>query len=255
MLIISNNVWNEIAPIIPGKKSKVGRPLSDSRTVLSGIFYIMLTGAQWRQLPDYYGPSSTVHGRFRAWIKTGVFDKILERSIEIATQQLGEPQSFFTDTASVKAPLARFGGKNPTDRAKNGVKKGIVIDWNRIILSVITAAANRHDSKLLVPHIARLKKFLNKPKVMATDSAWDSKALRTALAAENLALFASTNPRGDRFKKIIRPGGRWRIEQILGIQQWYRGVKFCWTKSQDSFLALCQFASSLHNFRLAGIFV
>jgi hypothetical protein len=60
MLIISNNVWNEIAHIIPGKQSKVGRPLSDSRRVLSGVFYIMLTGAQWRQLLDYYGkPLST----------------------------------------------------------------------------------------------------------------------------------------------------------------------------------------------------
>jgi putative transposase len=255
MLIISNNVWNEIAPIIPGKKDKVGRPLSDSRLVLSGVFYIMLTGAQWRQLPDYYGKPSTVHGRFRAWVMSGVFAKILERSIDVAVRQLGEPKSFFTDTASVKAPLARFGGKNPTDRAKNGVKKGLVIDWNRIVLSVISAAANRHDSKLLLPHFPALKRYLRTPKVMATDSAWDSAKLRREAAAENLALFASTNPRGDKLKRIIRPGGRWRIEQVLGIQQWYRGVKFCWTKSQDSFLALCQFASSLHNFRLAGIFV
>ena len=171
MLIISNSVWNEIAPLIPGKKSKIGRPLSDSRMALSGIFYIMLTGAQWRQLPDYYGKPSTVHGRFRTWVTTGVFAKILERSIDVATQRLGYPQSFFTDTASFKAPLARFGGKNPTDRAKNGVKKGLVIDWNRIVLSVITAAANRHDSKLLLPHLPSLKKFLNRPKVMASDSA------------------------------------------------------------------------------------
>jgi len=38
------------------------------------------------------------------------------------------PESFIIDTSSIKAPFARFGGKNPTDRAKNGVKKGIVID-------------------------------------------------------------------------------------------------------------------------------
>ena len=65
MLIISENVWNEIKNIIPEKKSKVGRPQKDPKTVLSGIFYIIVTGAQWHQLPDYYGKPTTVHGRFR----------------------------------------------------------------------------------------------------------------------------------------------------------------------------------------------
>lgn len=48
--------------------------------------------------------------------------------------------------------------------------------------------------------------------------------------------------------------GRWRIEQIFGIQNWFRGIKFCWTKTKKAFLALCQFASLIHNFKLAGIF-
>ena len=158
------------------------------------------------------------------------------KSIDVAVQYLGLPECFFNDTSSAKAPFAKFGGKNPTDRSKNGVKKGIVIDWNRIILSVLIDSANRHDSKLLIPHIENIKKFLDKPKVMATDSAWDVKKLRKELAKVNLALHASTNVRRDKSKRKIRPGGRWKIEQIFGIQQWNRGIKFCWTKTKDSFL-------------------
>lgn len=254
MLIISDNLWNEISTVIPGKKSKVGRPLSDSRMTLSGIFYIMVTGAQWRNLPHYYGPFTTIHGRFRAWVKSGVFDAILSKSIDSAVHHFGSPESFLTDTSSIKAPFAKFGGKNPTDRAKLGVKKGIVIDWNRIILSILIDSANRHDSKLLMPHIEHLKKFLDRPKVISSDSAWDVKKLRTDLAKENLALFSSTNLRRDKTKIKIKPGGRWKIEQIFGIQQWNRGIKFCWTKTKESFLAFCQFASSIHNFKLLGIF-
>ena len=89
---------------------------------------------------------------------------------------------------------------------------------------------------------------------MATDSAWDSSKLRKELVKDNLALHAATNVRRDKTKKKIRPRGRWRIEQIFGIQQWNRGIKFCWTKTKDSFLALCQLVSAIHNFRLAGIF-
>lgn len=80
MLMIPDNIWNEIKTIIPQKKSEVGRSLSDAQTVLSGVFYIMVTGAQWRCLPDYYyGKTTTVYGRVRKWIKEGIFDQILSK--------------------------------------------------------------------------------------------------------------------------------------------------------------------------------
>lgn len=254
MLIIADHLWNEISEFVTFRKSNVGRPPHDARLTLSGIFYVMQTGAQWRNLPDYYGKPSTVHGRLMEWTRSGVFKQILVKSIEVAVQILGCPQSFFADTTSSKAPFAKFGGKSPTDRAKNGIKKGIVIDWNRVILSIMIDPANQHDSKLLEQHIPNLKKFLDSPKVLATDSAWDVKKLYSNLAKENLALFASTNVRRNKSKRKLQPKGRWKIEQIFGIQQWNRGIKFCWTKTKEAFLSLCQLASSIHNFRLAGIF-
>lgn len=253
MLIIPKNLWNEIKIVMPEEKS-TGRPPHDAKMVLSGVFYIMTTGAQWRCLPDYYGKPTTVHGRFRNWVKNGIFDQILERSIKTAVECLGIPQSFLSDTSSIKAPFANFGGKNPTDRGKNGVKKGIVIDINQIILSLLVDSANTHDSKLLMPHIKNIEKFIDKPKVMTTDSAWDVKKLRKKLAKKNLALHASTNRRRNKTKRKINTGGRWRIEQVFGKQQWYRGIKFCWNKTSDSFLAFCQFVSAIHNFKLAGVF-
>lgn len=75
------------------------------------------------------------------------------------------------------------------------------------------------------------------------------------LAKENIALFASTNVRRNKNKRKIYPKGRWRVEQVFGIQQWSRGIKFCWAKVKSSFLAMLQFASAIHNFRLIGIFV
>lgn len=254
MFMISEVLWKEIESVIPTKNTKVGRPQNDQRTTLSGIFYMMDAGCQWRNLPDCYGNQKTVHGRFMIWAKTGVFEKIMQKSIDVAIKHLGEPECFYSDTSSAKAPFAKFGGKNPTDRGRNGVKKGIVIDINRIILSVLVAAANRHDSSMLIPHIPNLRAFLSSPKVMSTDSAWDVKKIYKELAKENIALNAATNVRRNKLKRKTKPGGRWRVEQVFGIQQWHRGIKFCWNKSKDSFLALYQFASAIHNFRLAGIF-
>lgn len=252
--IIPDILWNKIKDLLPKKKSKIGRPQSDPKLILSGIFYIMTTGIQWRYLPHQYGPVTTVHGRFIIWSKTGVFHSIFNASIDLAIQSLGTPKSFLIDTSSAKAPFANFSGKNPTDRAKHGIKKSIVADWNGIILSIIIDAANKHDSKLVEPHISDIRKFLNLPKVIIADAAYDDKKLRKKLAESNLALHAATNPRRNKLKEKVTPKGRWKIEQIFGIQQWYRGIKFCWTKTKGAFFALLQLASSVHNFKRAGIF-
>ncbi len=180
MEIIPEIIWNEISNVILQNSSRVGRPLKDPRITLSGIFHILDTGSQWRRLPTYYGKSKTVHNRFMQWIKNGVFEQILTVSINATVKHFGAPQAFITDTASIKAPFAKFGGKNPTDRGKNGIKKGIVIDLNRAIFSIILDSANRYDSKILLPHVKNLRKYIEKkPIVMITDSAWDSNKIRT----------------------------------------------------------------------------
>jgi len=255
MFIVPEKLWDKIKILIPEKKSKVGRPQKDPKIIINGIFYIIKTGAQWKMLPTYYGAVSTVHGIFIKWIKAGIFEKILKHSIKYAVKFLGKPKSFFYDTSSYKAPFSVFGGKNPTDRSKRGIKKGIIIDLKKIILSISIDAANIHDSKTLLSHAKSLKKFVKiKPLVLVTDSAFDSKKLCKFLATQNIALLASTNIRRDKKRARYIAGGRWRSEQIFGMQQWNRGIKICWAKLKNSALAFLQFVAAIHNFKLAGIF-
>lgn len=255
MLRISDSFWNEIKNIFPVKENKVGRPRHDQYLTLCGILFILNSGSQWRNLPYYYGKPSTVHGWFTIWAQQGIFEQILKLSITKAIARLGAPACFITDTSSSKSPFAKFGNISPVDRKKYGIKKSMVIDWNKIILSITVDAANKHDSKMLIKHLPELKQYIkNAPLIMLADSAFDAKKLRENCAKNNIVLHASTNVRRDKNKKKIYPKGRWRIEQIFGIQQWRRGIKFCWAKFDYNFLALCQFASSIHNFRLAGVF-
>jgi len=254
MIKITDILWNEIKNVIP-EKNKIGRPQTDSRIVLNGILFVVVTGIQWKHLPKEYGPHTTIHGRFRTWVKTGIFDKLFNLSIKKAIDKLGSAECFLTDASSSKAPLALFGGKNATDRSKNGIKKSLVIDYKRIIFSVLIDSANRHDSKFFMRHVDQIKKYVGlNPKVIMADSAYDVKKLRKYSTKHNLALLAATNTRRDKNKVKFIPKGRWRIEQIFGIQNWNRGIKFCWTKTAESFLAYCKFISAVHNFKLIGVF-
>jgi len=53
-----------------------GRPRDDDRQVLNGIFFILRTGASWRDLPERYGPYTTAYNRFNRWAKRGVWAEI-----------------------------------------------------------------------------------------------------------------------------------------------------------------------------------
>ncbi|MBL9029034.1 MAG: transposase [Caedimonas sp.] len=38
-----------------------------TRAFAEAVYFIMRTGAQWRELPPYYGKWRSVHKRFEAW--------------------------------------------------------------------------------------------------------------------------------------------------------------------------------------------
>ena len=61
--------WAIISPLLPNKPR--GVPRTDDRRVLNGIFYILRTGSPWRDLPERYGPYTTVYNRYNRWAKAG----------------------------------------------------------------------------------------------------------------------------------------------------------------------------------------
>ena len=45
---------------------------------IEGVYFIMKTGAQWRELPSYYGKWRTIHKRYESWCRKGIWTQILE---------------------------------------------------------------------------------------------------------------------------------------------------------------------------------
>ena len=49
---LSDNEWSAIRVMLPNKSRGVARV--DDRRVLNGIFWVLRSGAPWRDLPDVY---------------------------------------------------------------------------------------------------------------------------------------------------------------------------------------------------------
>lgn len=68
--------WEAIKPHLPNKPR--GVPRVDDRRVLNGIFWVLRSGAPWADLPERYGPRTTIYNRFNRWRKAGVWDRLMD---------------------------------------------------------------------------------------------------------------------------------------------------------------------------------
>jgi transposase len=75
---MSNREWAFFEPFVMIEGPKRGRPASNHRLVLDGVFWIARTGAPWRDLPEEFGKWSSVYRQFRRWSVSGVWDAMLE---------------------------------------------------------------------------------------------------------------------------------------------------------------------------------
>ena len=52
---ISDKAWAILEPMLPGQRGQWGGIAEDNRRFINGVFWILRTGAPWRDLPPDYG--------------------------------------------------------------------------------------------------------------------------------------------------------------------------------------------------------
>ncbi|MBQ9335309.1 MAG: transposase [Alphaproteobacteria bacterium] len=75
---ISDEIWNKINVNLPGSMEHTGRNGVDNRRFINAVFWILRTGAPWRDLPKEYGDWKNTHRRFTRCRDRGIWEKILQ---------------------------------------------------------------------------------------------------------------------------------------------------------------------------------
>ena len=109
---------NTLQPHLPGEAGKVGRPAQDNRRFLNAVFWILRTGAPWRDLPPDYGDWKNTHRRFCRWRDRGVWAHLLDEVID-------DPdfEWLMIDASYIKVhphAAGAGGGNQVMDRTKGG---------------------------------------------------------------------------------------------------------------------------------------
>jgi len=71
--------WAVIEPLLPTDVR--GKERVDDRRVLNGIFWVLRSGSPWADVPERYGPATTIYNRFNRWRKAGIWDKLMNAII------------------------------------------------------------------------------------------------------------------------------------------------------------------------------
>lgn len=121
---LTDEEWLILQPLLPPERSgKAGHPYHSHRVVMNGIFWILRSGAPWRDLPERYGPWSTVYDRFRCWRNSGLFDRILNKLEAIARRAERIDFEFSSiDGSTVRAHKSAAGAQKKGARQSRAAK-------------------------------------------------------------------------------------------------------------------------------------
>jgi transposase len=128
---ISDAAWALLESHLPGQPGQWGGVAQDNRRFINGVFWILRTGAPWRDLPPDYGKWGTVNQRFNRWRNKGTWEKVLEALID-------EPdfEWLMIDASHVKAhpdAAGAKGGNQDIERTKGGSIPRYIWPWMRMV--------------------------------------------------------------------------------------------------------------------------
>ena len=128
---ITDRVWKLLEPHLPGRAGVWGGRAEDNRRFLNAVFWILRTGAPWRDLPPQYGGWSNTHRRFIRWRDKGIWEKLLERLVDAPDYEW-----LMIDASHLKVhphAAGAKGGNQAMSRTKGGSTPNYIWPWMRMV--------------------------------------------------------------------------------------------------------------------------
>ena len=128
---ISDESWAKIEFLLPGRKGTWGGNARDNRQFINAVFWILRTGAPWRDLPPSYGDWKNTHRRFCRWRDKGVWEKLLQELIDNPEFEL-----LMIDASHIKVHAhgsGARGGNQDMAKTKGGSTPRYIWPWMRMV--------------------------------------------------------------------------------------------------------------------------
>ena len=235
-----------------------GRPRVENRIVLKVIWYVLVTGCRWCDVPQEMGCSGeTARTRLVEWQRMNLWNRLHLDVLRLLRRD-GDLEN---DTAIIDAVLVRAqgagekSGPSPVDRGKPGRKYTFAVNRQGIPFAVRTVGANRNDKTQLLPIIkedypaigGRPGRPKEKPDQVIADAGYDSERVRNVLRCLGIEpLIRKTgSEHGSGLGKV-----RWVVERTIGWVKGLRRMRISYDRIEETIDAFATLAMTVINFRI-----
>src|SRR5919202_256528 len=213
---LTDRQWDCIRPLVPAAKPG-GRPRSlEMRAVINAIWYVVVTGCQWRMLPKDYPKWQSVYTYYATWRDVGPWRRMHTARRAGVRRRAGRhkhPTAGCLDSQSVKT--TQIAGVRGFDGGKlvTGRKRHVLVDTLGLVLAVGVTAAPVSDpagARLLFKRLGGAGKKLRKLWVDGT-----YRGTLVTWVAEQLWFILQPVLRCDDRKGFVVLPRRWVVERTL----------------------------------------
>ena len=210
--------WTAIRPMLPNKPR--GGPRVNDRRVLNVIFWVLRSGAPWRDLPVAFGPYTTCYNRFVRWRRAGVWGRIIDAlaaTHDAAVQMI--------DTSIVRVhqhgSCITRNQRQSMGRSRGGLTSKIhaVVDSNGLPVRLALSPGEAHDVRLAGKLLSRLKSG----SMLLADRGYDADWIREL--AMKKGAWANIPPKSNRSDPICFSPYLYRARNQ--VERFFNRIKHC----------------------------
>ena len=200
--------WAAIKPFLPNRPR--GVPRVNDRRVLNGIFWVLRSGAPWRDLPDNFGPYTTCYNRFVRWRRTGVWDQLMnaltadhDRAVQMIDTSIVRVHQH---GACIAANSEQLMG-----RSRGGLTTKIhaVVDTGGSPVRLALTTGEAHDNRLVLFLLSGLKSGA----MLLADRGFDADWIRAFVSQQGA--WANIPPKRNRTEPICFSGHLYRARNLV----------------------------------------
>ena len=218
---LTDSQWAAISVDLDLKRKRI----LDLRDILDGIFYILRTGCQWRNLPIDYPDWQAIYYYFDKWKKDFTLQNINDRLNQLDREREGRasfPEVLCTDTHSVKLHPMIFEDRGfDANKKINGRKRQLLVDTGGRLWRAKVHAANIHDGIGALSLLDELTDMDNRLKKILGDEAYKGQFAQKVANKNMIFECASRPPTEKGFVPIAK---RWVVERTIAWSNFFRRI-------------------------------
>ncbi|MGC8400672.1 IS5 family transposase [Enterobacter mori] len=260
---LPDEAWSIIQPLLPAEPTspRAGRPWAEHRKIINGMFWVLCSGAPWRDLPERYGSWKTVYNRFNRWSKSGVINIIFNRLLSLLDANgLVDWSASALDGSNIRALKCAAGAqKHPDITADNGLGRSrggfgtkihLATDAGGLPLNIVLSPGQAHESQFalrLLDGIGVQRQsgsMKRRGHAVLADKAYSGHALRNELKRKGIKVViprkSNEKKASDGRSQLDRDAYRNRnvVERCFGRLKEYRRIATRYDKTARNYLSM-----------------